>query len=60
MCAEGLDKVVGMFFVVIFDSKIINCEGELNGSFDVFPEAGSVWDLEVSKRSKVLSEELVC
>ena len=60
MCAEGMDEVVGMFIVMIFDSKVINSEGELNGSCDVFPEAGSVRNLEVSKRSKALLEELVC
>ncbi len=60
VCAEGLDEVVSMFLVVVFNSKIIDRVGELNESCDVFPKAWCVQDLEVSKRSKALSEELVC
>ncbi len=48
-----------MFFPVIFHSKIIDCEGELNGSCDRLPEARCVWDLVVLKRLQALLEELV-
>ncbi len=58
--AEGMDEVVSMFFVVIFDAKIIDREGELNRSCDVLPKAWCVRDFEVSKRAKALTEELVC
>ena len=34
---EGADEVVGVFFGVVFDSKVINCEGELYRPCDVFP-----------------------
>lgn len=51
MCTEGIDEVVGVFFVVVFDAKVINCGGELNRLCDMFPEAGCMWDLLVSQRS---------
>jgi hypothetical protein len=60
VCAEGVNEVVSVLFSFIFDSKIINCEGELNGFCDVFPEDGHVRDLKVSKGSKPFLEELVC
>ena len=31
VCAEGVNEVVSMLFSFIFDSEIVNCEGELNG-----------------------------
>ena len=59
VCAEGVDEVVSMFFVIIFDSKIIDRESELNGSCDVLPKSWRVWDFEVSKRAQAPPEELV-
>ena len=60
VCAEGVDEVVSMFLVIIFDSKIIDREGELNGSCEVLTKFWHVRDLKVSKRAQALSEELVC
>ena len=60
MCAKCLDEVVGMLFSFVFDPEIIDCECELYGSCDMFPEPGRVCDLEVSKWSETLFEELVC
>ena len=60
VCAECVDEMVGMFFFIIFDSKIIDREGELNWSCDVLPKAWHVRDLEVSKGAQALPEELVC
>ena len=60
ICVEGVDEVVSMFLVIIFDSKIIDREGDLNWSCDVLPQSWHVRDLEVSKTAQALSEELVC
>ena len=32
-----MDEVVGMFFAVIVDAKVVDCEGELDWMHDVFP-----------------------
>ncbi len=39
---ESIYEVVGMFFTNIFDSKIIDQEGDLDRSRDVLPKAGGV------------------
>jgi hypothetical protein len=34
---EGIDGMVDVFFAVIVDAKVVDCEGELDSMHDVFP-----------------------
>ena len=55
VCSEGMDEVVGMFFTVILDTKVIHYECELDWASDV-PHAWGMCNFIIYEGAQPLSE----
>ena len=49
-----------IFVADVFDSKIINNEAKIDGTFFVLPEDGHTLDRMASKKCQILDEFVIC
>ena len=52
--------MVGVFFMGVFDSKVIYDKGECDGVVNMSPQAGRVGYFEISVWDKVFLQGCVC
>ena len=57
---QGVDEVVEVGVLRVFDAEIVHYEGELDGVCCVLPEGGGPGDRVVSERGEVVDEAVLC